>query len=142
MAKKQEEDLYSIYPVLLVVNWGGKVPNGTWYDFLRANGVVRQITSEPYPKALSLHGCKYLCRNEGVADYIGNRAMELGARDMKIFAEIHAQKSVPQKSAVYDLDYALHRLIDAIDYAEMNKDFQPARKWAHEVEKSARMEYL
>jgi hypothetical protein len=34
----------------------------------------------------------------------------------------------------YDLDYALFRLREAIDFAELEGDFQPARKWTHEVE--------
>lgn len=42
--------------------------------------------------------------------------------------------------ANYDLDYALSRLRDAIDYAETDGDFTPARKWVNEVEKSAKEE--
>lgn len=40
--------------------------------------------------------------------------------------------------ACYDLDYALQRLRDAIDFAEIEHDFVPLRKWANEVEKSGR----
>lgn len=36
----------------------------------------------------------------------------------------------------YDLNYALSCMRDAIDYAEMDGDFQPARKWLNELEKS------
>jgi len=38
--------------------------------------------------------------------------------------------------AYYDMDYALHRLRDAIDFAEIEHDFVPLRKWANEVEES------
>jgi hypothetical protein len=40
--------------------------------------------------------------------------------------------------ACYDLDYALQRLRDAIDFAEIEHDFVPLRKWVNEVEKSSR----
>lgn len=33
----------------------------------------------------------------------------------------------------YDLDYALSRLRDAIDYAEQTGEFTQARKWVNEV---------
>jgi len=38
--------------------------------------------------------------------------------------------------ANYDLDYALEHLRQAIDYAEIEGDFWPARRWMIEVEKS------
>lgn len=40
--------------------------------------------------------------------------------------------------ACYDMDYALQRLRDAIDFAEIEQDFVPLRKWVNEVEKSGR----
>jgi hypothetical protein len=36
------------------------------------------------------------------------------------------------------MDYALQRIRDAIDFAEIEQDFVPLRKWANEVEKSGR----
>jgi hypothetical protein len=33
--------------------------------------------------------------------------------------------------ACYDMDYALQRLRDAIDFAEIEHDFVPLRKWAN-----------
>jgi hypothetical protein len=38
--------------------------------------------------------------------------------------------------ACYDMDYALQRIRDAIDFAEIEHDFVPLRKWANEVEES------
>ncbi len=40
--------------------------------------------------------------------------------------------------ACYDMDYALQRICDAFDFAEIEQDFVPLRKWANEVEKSGR----
>lgn len=40
---------------------------------------------------------------------------------------------VVKPEASYDFDYAADRLIEAIDFAEMEGDFQPARKWANEI---------
>ena len=40
--------------------------------------------------------------------------------------------------ACSDMDYALQRLRDAIDFAEIEHDFVPLRKWANEVERSGR----
>jgi hypothetical protein len=40
--------------------------------------------------------------------------------------------------ACYDMDYALQRLRDAIDFAEIEHDFVPLRMWVNEVEKSGR----
>jgi hypothetical protein len=36
------------------------------------------------------------------------------------------------------MDYALQRIRDAIDFAEIEQDFVPLRKWANEVEKPGR----
>ena len=44
--------------------------------------------------------------------------------------------------ATYDLDYALAQLRQAIDYAEMDGDFQPARKWLNEVETAAKEPFI
>jgi hypothetical protein len=38
--------------------------------------------------------------------------------------------------ACYDIDYALLRLRQAIDFAEMEQDYMPARLWAHRLEQS------
>jgi hypothetical protein len=38
--------------------------------------------------------------------------------------------------ACYDFDYAMQILIQAIDFAEIEHDFVPLRKWANEVEQS------
>jgi hypothetical protein len=38
--------------------------------------------------------------------------------------------------ACYDFDYAVHILRQAIDFAEIERDYVPARKWANEVERS------
>jgi hypothetical protein len=40
--------------------------------------------------------------------------------------------------ACYKMDYALHRLRNAIDFAEIEHDFVPLRKMANEVENSCR----
>jgi hypothetical protein len=40
--------------------------------------------------------------------------------------------------ASYDFDYAIELLRQATDFAEIERDFIPLRKWANEVEKSAR----
>jgi hypothetical protein len=40
--------------------------------------------------------------------------------------------------ACYDMDYTLQRLRKAIDFAQIEHDFVPLRKWANEVEKSGR----
>ena len=37
----------------------------------------------------------------------------------------------------YDLEYALRRLNDAIDYAEIEMDFIGLRKWYHEVKQTS-----
>jgi len=39
---------------------------------------------------------------------------------------------------VFDLDYALKMLRQAIDFAEAEQDFRPVRKWANEVELAAK----
>lgn len=36
--------------------------------------------------------------------------------------------------ACYDFDYAIHLLRQAIDFAEIEHDFVPLRKWVNEVE--------
>jgi hypothetical protein len=38
--------------------------------------------------------------------------------------------------ACYDFDYAIHALRQAIDFAEIERDFVPLRKWANEIEQS------
>lgn len=38
----------------------------------------------------------------------------------------------------YSIDYAIKMLRQAIDFAESDGDFAPLRKWANEVELSAR----
>ena len=38
--------------------------------------------------------------------------------------------------ACYDFDYAMQMLRQAIDFAEIEHDFVPLRKWANEVEQS------
>jgi hypothetical protein len=38
--------------------------------------------------------------------------------------------------ACYDFDYAIQRLRQAIDFAEIEHDFVPLRKWVNEVEQS------
>ncbi len=38
--------------------------------------------------------------------------------------------------ACYDFDYAIQLLRQAIDFAEIERDFIPLRKWANEVEAS------
>jgi hypothetical protein len=38
--------------------------------------------------------------------------------------------------ACYDIDHALFRLRDAIDFAEMEQDYIPARLWAYRLEQS------
>jgi hypothetical protein len=38
--------------------------------------------------------------------------------------------------ASYDFDYAIQLLRQAIDFAEIERDFVPLRKWANEVEQS------
>ena len=40
--------------------------------------------------------------------------------------------------ACYDFDYAMQMLRQSIDFAEIEHDFVPLRKWANEVEKSGR----
>jgi hypothetical protein len=40
--------------------------------------------------------------------------------------------------ACYNFDYAMLILCQAIDFAEIEKDFTPLRKWANEVEQSGR----
>ena len=43
----------------------------------------------------------------------------------------------PEKSmAYYDFDYAIQNLRQAIDFAEIENDFVPLRKWVNEVEQS------
>jgi hypothetical protein len=38
--------------------------------------------------------------------------------------------------ACYDFDYAVHILRQAIDFAEIENEYVPLRKWANEVERS------
>jgi hypothetical protein len=38
--------------------------------------------------------------------------------------------------ACYDFDYAIQNLRQAIDFAEIEQDFAPLRKWVNEVEES------
>lgn len=38
--------------------------------------------------------------------------------------------------ATYDFDFAMQMLRHAVDFAEIEKDFIPLRKWANEVEAS------
>lgn len=38
--------------------------------------------------------------------------------------------------ACYDFNYAIHLLRQAIDFAEIEHDFIPLRKWVNEVERS------
>ena len=38
--------------------------------------------------------------------------------------------------ACYDFDYAIQLLRQAIDFAEIEHDFVPLRKWVNEVEQS------
>ena len=38
--------------------------------------------------------------------------------------------------ACYDFDYAIQILRQAIDFAEIERDFNPLRKWVNEVEQS------
>lgn len=42
---------------------------------------------------------------------------------------------------VYDLDYAIFRVRDAVDFAEKEGNFQPLRKWLYELEKTIESEY-
>jgi hypothetical protein len=39
--------------------------------------------------------------------------------------------------AIYDFDYAIQSLRQAIDFAEIEHDFIPLRKWVNEVEQSS-----
>ena len=38
--------------------------------------------------------------------------------------------------ACYDFDYAIESLRQAVDFAEIERDFVPLRKWVNDVEKS------
>ena len=38
--------------------------------------------------------------------------------------------------ATYETDYILKMLRDAADYAEMEGDFQPLRKWLYELDRA------
>jgi len=40
--------------------------------------------------------------------------------------------------ACYDFDYAIQMLHQAIDFAEIEHDFVPLRKWVNEVERSGK----
>jgi len=122
-------DLYSDYHVLLIIEWDGQKPNGTWYDFLHSKNVWTRPPKElrdEYPTAMAwraaqlngktpvalayAQGGAYLCRNEDVANMIGDVAkkqnvqsvvvgqtfiknMNIAEADMKHFEAMRVRKS-------------------------------------------------
>lgn len=103
----------SDYHVLLIIEWDGKKPSGTWYDFLHKHKIFTRVGSkEEYPSALNRrHKASmgynpaavcftegiYLCRNDDVANMVGNEAKRLGAQSVVVGQTYIRNMNIPEE---------------------------------------------